>query len=127
MKFLLALTALPSAFACLHTWGYIVSDCTIGTTMDGGAQVVDNGVVVCDNNWGLREDQDGHFAFNCLPGYVYAVEKTGTRSWFRNNANTYSWINNVKKDTYCCHGACDDRKGLSYYCTDYSWDTWQFC
>ncbi|ORY19252.1 hypothetical protein BCR34DRAFT_595683 [Clohesyomyces aquaticus] len=120
-------TLLPGALSCLHTWAYIFHDPFLGTNMDSGAAVVDNGVTVCSNDWGLRTDQDGHFSFVCLPGYVYAVTKDGRQSWFQNNAgNAFSWINSNNKDTYCCHGACDD-KGAHIACSDYHYDTWQFC
>ncbi|KAH7119582.1 hypothetical protein B0J11DRAFT_590463, partial [Dendryphion nanum] len=122
-----AIGALPTTLACLHTSAYITHSPTFGDTMDGGAQVIDNGRVVCSNDWSLTSNAEGHFIFGCLPGYEYSVDKTGHQSWFR-NADGFSttWYNSNNPERYCCIGACQD-KGIKIYCTDYHYDTSMFC
>lgn len=126
MKLLVFILAVSPVMACLRHHGYIVHDPIVGTTMDGDAEAIDNGVVVCSARMGLRTDQDGHFSLGCLPGYVYAISKNGKDIWFRNPQNAFSWSQNPNVDKYCCHGACDD-KGVKISCTDYSWDNKRFC
>ena len=116
----------PTALACLRVHGYIVHDPIVGTSMDGDAEAIDNGVVVCSARMGLRLDQDDHFSLGCLPGYVYAVTKDGKHAWYRNPQNAFDWDQTVNVDRYCCHGACED-KGVKISCTDYSWDMMRFC
>ena len=92
MKFicrsLLALVATPVAvLCCLHTEG----ETTSGTGNLVYAFSNDNGQTTCTNDWGSRIDQDGHWSLTCLPGYVYAFTKDGSKHWYSNGINAYSW------------------------------------
>ena len=127
---LLMLAASP-ALACLQLKGYIVNDPILGGPTTDSSIAIDNGQVVCDINWdGFRTDQDGHWSLGCLPGYVYAYSKDGTKAWFKNPSIPPGgeWAINIarKVDKYCCHGACED-KGVKISCTDYSWNFTTFC
>ncbi|KFX96879.1 hypothetical protein O988_05131 [Pseudogymnoascus sp. VKM F-3808] len=81
-----ALIVAAPAFACLETVGSI--------DLAGHVQritAVDNGVTVCDSDWGHRIDQDGHISMSCKPGFVYAVTKDGSMGWYKNPKNAYSF------------------------------------
>ncbi|KAF1944126.1 hypothetical protein EJ02DRAFT_464434 [Clathrospora elynae] len=126
MKLLLALSAIPAALACLHTWGDAHDDALPGLDGIGSCGAVDNGLTVCSSDWGSRIDQDGHYIISCLPGYVYAFTKNGATTWYANPSNAFSWTNGPRSSSYCCYGACDD-KGPTLSCTDYDWDKWMYC
>ncbi|KAL8377441.1 hypothetical protein RB595_008224 [Gaeumannomyces hyphopodioides] len=114
-----------AAQACAHFWGYIVHDPIIGDGMDSGSELVDDGRVVCSNNWSLRLEGD-RFVYGCLDGYSLSVAKNGGRAWYHAHGSDYTFGTGAKADKYCCHGACEDR-GVKISCTDYSWDHWEFC
>jgi hypothetical protein len=110
MKFLtlvpvtLGLFSVPS-LGCLHTEGY---------TLPGDGALVyafsnDNGRTTCTNDWGSREDQDGHWSLTCLPGYVYAFTKDGSQHWYSNGVNAYSWWTTVSTGGHAMQ-----------------WDDWRF-
>ena len=100
--------------ACLHAYAYTVHNPVAGDTIDGDAYVDDVGQRVCDALWGVWRDQDNHFALGCLPGYAFSVGLQCERIWFINALGTF-YTRGVApwSESYCCIGACDDRKGVS--------------
>lgn len=81
-----ALIAAAPALACLETTGAI--------DLAGNVQritAIDNGVLVCDSDWGHRIDKDGHISLTCKAGYVYAVTKDGSMGWYKNPTNAFSF------------------------------------
>ncbi|KAH8898310.1 hypothetical protein GQ53DRAFT_759562 [Thozetella sp. PMI_491] len=98
------------AQACVHTYGSITVD-PLGIQTGIGAEIWDNGSVVCGGPW--RIDQDDHYSATCIPGYIFAVSRTGVLAWYRTSpTSAYSWTQNVQEDSIDCYGACDDRKGM---------------
>lgn len=85
-----ALFAAAPALACLETSGSIDLS---GQIL--GIKAIDNGVVVCDSDWGHRIDQDNHISVSCKPGFVYAMTKDATMAWFKNPHNAFSFKQQV--------------------------------
>lgn len=81
-----ALLAAAPAFACLETVGSVSV-----TGVVERITAVDNGVTVCDSDWGHRIDQDNHISVTCKAGFVYAVTKDGSMGWYKNPKTAYSF------------------------------------
>jgi hypothetical protein len=101
MKFLqlyyltLGLLVSTPTLACLQNQGDVDLNWRTGDVYPV-ITVVDNGLLVCGaiNAGEFRIDQDDHISLNCLPGYIYAVTKDGSMSWYRNkDGGTFSWKN----------------------------------
>ncbi|KAF2191297.1 hypothetical protein K469DRAFT_720281 [Zopfia rhizophila CBS 207.26] len=77
------LTLSPLASACLHVWGSYERrlDNAQKYILKGQIVAVDNRVVVCNSDWGWKQDQDNHLNVFCLPGYVMSVD--GADLWYR--------------------------------------------
>ncbi|KAK9776933.1 hypothetical protein SCAR479_06334 [Seiridium cardinale] len=87
----LGLIPITTVLGCLHTEGY---------TEPGTGNLVyafsnDNGATTCTDDWGYREDQDGHWSLTCLPGYACNFAKDGSRHWYSNGINSFSWTSTV--------------------------------
>ncbi|KAK9421648.1 hypothetical protein SUNI508_05578 [Seiridium unicorne] len=86
-----AFLPITTVLGCLHTEGFTES----GTGNLVYAFSNDNGATTCTNDWGYREDQDGHWSPTCLPGYVYAFTKDASRHWYSNGIYSFSWTSAV--------------------------------
>ncbi|KAK6070016.1 hypothetical protein SCUP515_08694 [Seiridium cupressi] len=86
-----AFLPITTVLGCLHTESFTES----GTGNLVYAFSNDNGATTCTNDWGYREDQDGHWSLTCLPGYVYAFTKDGSRHWYSNGIYSFSWTSAV--------------------------------
>ncbi|KAF7338995.1 hypothetical protein MVEN_01975700 [Mycena venus] len=124
MKFgsLLALSVL--AVVPVRAWiefdGCILVDPFLGTSIS--AYVSDNGAHVCDG--GAHTDQDGHFCLTCWDGFIWCVTKNGAHSWLRTPAEVLDidQTHETSSDTFDCQGACDDKHGACFRCTQYCWN-----
>ncbi|KAK0108519.1 hypothetical protein ONS95_003324 [Cadophora gregata] len=88
MFMLLGLTSYTSA--CLHVYGHIrwADQPAFGINYHyWDLRVVDNGVMVCNSQWGARVDKGVHLNINCLPGYIWSTDASGNIFWFRNSAD----------------------------------------
>ncbi|KAH6674812.1 hypothetical protein B0J14DRAFT_588194 [Halenospora varia] len=122
LSFFLAATP---ALSCVLSSGSISADPLPGLSgID--AVLIDNGAKVCDGP--AHIDQDGHFSLTCLPGYVFALSKRGTHTWYRNkDGGVYSWVQPTKSRENGCIGACMDRGGKCICGKDFYWDVKMFC
>ena len=88
----LSLVAISPSLACLHTYGQVLTDIKRSYYKLLWAGATDNGLDVCDIEWGWRIDQDGHFSITCLAAYVYAFTKDGETAWYSNGVNGYRFV-----------------------------------
>jgi hypothetical protein len=127
MKLYLLLAASP-VLACLRTYANIVHDplLTGGNTVWGVA-AIDNGITTCTSDLGATLDGNGNLSIGCLSGYSYTFTQDGGTVWYSTPWGSNAWTQAVEQDKYCCHGACDDEHGVGISCTDYHFDTMNFC
>jgi hypothetical protein len=92
-----ALSVTP-ALACLEVVG--AADITTGSlpweTFENVlyAYAVDNGVVTCDERFGISTDQNGNFALTCIPNFAFAFKKDLSFGWYSNPSNSFSFYLN---------------------------------
>jgi hypothetical protein len=93
MKLITVFSATLQLFTIVPTLACLVVEGTIDIELNwlDYARVVDNGLLVCSNSWGVRIDQDNHYSLGCLPGYIYAVTTDGGMAWYRNPVTAFSF------------------------------------
>ena len=77
---------------------------------------------------------DARWQFGCIPGHAFAVYKgnPGSLAWYSVNRNggsdSFKWLQDNHRATVDCGGTCDGSPGgICLHCTDYSWDTYEYC
>jgi hypothetical protein len=96
----LSFITITPALACLQVRRGVIDERVPKFVRLQTVDVVDNGLLVCSADWDWTVDKDLHFSIKCLPGYAYAVTKDGTKAWYSNPKNNFSFYQTMTRTGY---------------------------